>query len=264
MTDWRLGTVGFGYSDWAGVFYPKGVRSGDYLSYYAERFNCVELDTTFHATPPPERFRKWASATPRDFRFSLKVPKQVTHEPPLAKAVGELQRFVDHASELEGKLAVLLMQFPPSLNSAADRAMISFLDQIPKLPDGVRYAIEFRHPSWNTPRTLAFLSERQICLVNGDYVGEPDPLRVTTDMLYIRFIGEHDRFEELNHEQIDLSSRLKWWTEQIAPHRESSKSIWTMFNNDYAGYAIASAERFAKLEEIKRPEPPAPVQPSLF
>src|SRR4051812_23520541 len=80
MTRLAFGTMGFSYSDWAGVFYPSGMKPGDYLSYYARHFDTVELDTTFHATPPPERVRRWADVTPEGVRFCVKVPKDVTHE----------------------------------------------------------------------------------------------------------------------------------------------------------------------------------------
>src|SRR4051812_24078708 len=72
MSPFRLGTMGFGYDDWAGPFYPKGLRRDEWLTFYARHFNAVELDTTFHATPDVERVRRWAAAVPEDFRFCAK------------------------------------------------------------------------------------------------------------------------------------------------------------------------------------------------
>src|SRR5436190_23844928 len=65
--DWRLGTMGFGYADWSGVFYPAGLKSSEYLSFYAKHFNSVELDTTFYATPDVARVKHWAASVPEDF-----------------------------------------------------------------------------------------------------------------------------------------------------------------------------------------------------
>src|SRR5687768_13678275 len=79
--NWRLGTIGFSYADWAGPFYPRGMKPGEYLPYYARFFDAVELHTTFHAIPPPSRIRRWADATPEHFRFTVKSPRAVTHEP---------------------------------------------------------------------------------------------------------------------------------------------------------------------------------------
>ena len=89
-TDWRLGTIGFGYDDWRGPFYPANAKAGDYLAFYGRYFNAVELDTTFHATPPPDRAARWASAGPDDFRFCPKAPRALTHaaQPPQAPITG--------------------------------------------------------------------------------------------------------------------------------------------------------------------------------
>ena len=71
----RIGTCGWSYKEWSGVFYPRGMKPGEYLSYYSEQFDSVELDTTFHAVPPPERVRRWASVTPKHFQFCVKAPR---------------------------------------------------------------------------------------------------------------------------------------------------------------------------------------------
>ena len=77
MPNWRIGTMGFSYADWAGTFYPEEMKPANYLDFYARHFDAVELDTTFHA-PPAERVRQWAEATPDDFRFAVKAPRAVT------------------------------------------------------------------------------------------------------------------------------------------------------------------------------------------
>src|SRR3954447_15931011 len=111
--EWRVGTMGFSYADWAGVFYPTGMKAGDYLAHYAKYFDAVELDTTFHAAPPPERFRRWADVTPGGFRFAVKTPKTVTHEVAPDRAIGAMHEFVDAARTLGEKLGVVLIQFAP-------------------------------------------------------------------------------------------------------------------------------------------------------
>src|SRR3954469_23598862 len=86
MTDWRLGTMGFGYDDWSGPFYPRGVKSGDWLTFYARYFDAVELDTTFHAAPDAGRVRRGAAPVPDDFRFCAKAPRAVPHDLPPDRA----------------------------------------------------------------------------------------------------------------------------------------------------------------------------------
>src|SRR6476659_1528205 len=122
MTNWRLGTVGFGYDDWKGVFYPDSLKSADYLSFYSRHFDTVELDTTFHATPAAERVARWAMAVPEGFRFCVKTPKDVTHADGRVSApvrVDAMRRFVDVVREFREKLGVVLVQFPPSLDASS-------------------------------------------------------------------------------------------------------------------------------------------------
>ena len=92
---WRLGTMGFSYGDWAGVFYPRGLKNVDWLAHYARHFNAVELDTTFHALPDRDRVRRWGDATPPDFRFAAKTPKGITHESHLATRCTHQLRMAD-------------------------------------------------------------------------------------------------------------------------------------------------------------------------
>jgi|SRR5215831_13056474 len=75
-----LGTSSFTATGWEGSFYPKGMRSSDYLAFYAERFHTVEVDSTFYACPAARTVSNWASRTPDDFIFSVKAPQTITHE----------------------------------------------------------------------------------------------------------------------------------------------------------------------------------------
>ena len=89
----RLGTQGWSYPDWIGSFYPPGSRQEDYLPFYAEVFDTVELDTTFYHPPKPSVVRSWARHTPETFRFAAKVPQAITHTARLASVGEQLQEF---------------------------------------------------------------------------------------------------------------------------------------------------------------------------
>src|SRR5581483_283095 len=208
MTEWRLGTVGFGYADWQGVFYPPGRKPEDYLEFYARHFNSVELDTTFYAIPERPRVEQWREKVPADFRFSLKCPRQITHEGSIDRNIPLMNEFLNSARHFEGKLGVILLQFPPSFGKDHLGRLRVFLKE---MPQDVRLGIEFRDRDWFTSETYELLSEHRAALVAGDYVAPPRPITVTTDFLYIRWIGEHQRFAKLNCEQIDLTDRLLWW-----------------------------------------------------
>ena len=240
----RLGTMGFSYADWAGVFYPKGVKSTEFLSFYSRHFNIVELDTTFHAVPPIERVQRWRDETPDDFRFTAKVPKDITHASVIDRALPAMMDFLHVMSVFESKLAAILIQFPPSFGIDQSERLERFLQA---LPSDVRFAIELRNSTWFTPATIEMLRSNRVALVAADYVGSPRPIIATTDFLYIRWIGEHERFTQLDHEQLDVTDRLLWWRDQIELNAPRVDAIYGFFNNDYAGYSIATCNRMKQL-----------------
>jgi uncharacterized protein YecE (DUF72 family) len=259
--DYRLGTMGFGYREWAGVFYPPGVPASRYLEHYATRFDCVELDTTFHAAPPAARFRRWASVVPATFRFCIKAPRAVTHDGPPERSIDAMRRFLDDAWAMGEKLAVVLIQLPPTFAASERAGFERFLDALPR---HLAYAVEFRHVSWQGVAG-PMLSARKIALVAAEYEADPSPPVVTADFLYVRWIGVHDRYPHMNHEVRDPTARLTWWAEQIERCRLSVHTVWGMFNNDYAGYSVASAERFRRLVGLTGPVVPLPSrEPGLF
>ena len=261
MPHWRLGTIGFGYSDWDGVFYPKEVKSADHLAFYAKHFDTVELDTTFHAAPTAERVRRWAAAVPDDFRFCVKTPKDVTHaKPPLSGRVPQMLQFLDVLREFGGKLGVVLLQFPPGFDTGEARDLEKFLKA---LPADVRYGLELRHGSWNTDATARLLRDHRCCWVTADYFDEPWELRATTDFLYVRWIGQHGRFPTLDKEQVDITERLEWWQKRLAKAGEV-ETIWGLVNNDYSGYAVGTANRMKRVLGLPVAEVKDPRQGELF
>jgi uncharacterized protein YecE (DUF72 family) len=255
---WRLGTMGFGYDDWNGVFYPKSLPSSDRLSFYAKHFNAVELDTTFHAAPDAARVRKWADATPAGFRFCAKTPREITHDLPLAKAGKPMNAFLDVMREMREKLAVILLQFAPSFAADQSDELQAFLKD---LPSDIRYAVELRNRTWGTQRTLEMLAAANCALVSAEYLTRPARILSTTDFLYVRWIGQHGRFRTQSAEQIDVSDSLAWWKSALEKPAEKAKAFYGFFNNDYAGYAVATCNRFKKLIGLQAIGQP---QASLF
>jgi uncharacterized protein YecE (DUF72 family) len=263
VINWRIGTMGFSYADWAGVFYPEGTKPIDYLEFYAKHFNAVELDTTFHAVPPVERVRSWAAVTPDDFRFATKAPKTVTHDPDvrLDRAVGPMIEFLDVMRNLAEKLGPVLVQFPPSFTVRHTPQLERFLRALPSELD---YAIEFRNETWFADSTIELLRAHRCCWVAADYVNEPRQLHVTGDFLYIRWIGQHQQFASMDRERIDVSDRLEVWKRHLDPLLPRVSSLWGFFNNDYAGHAPATARRWLARLGLPVPSIEKPAQGKLF
>jgi uncharacterized protein YecE (DUF72 family) len=106
-----LGTSSFTAAGWDGSFYPKGMRSADYLAFYAERFHTVELDSTFYACPSARTVNNWAARTPDGFVFSVKVPQIITHEKVLVDRNAEFAEFTGTMDLLGHKLGPMVFSF---------------------------------------------------------------------------------------------------------------------------------------------------------
>ena len=178
MTDWWIGTMGFGYQDWRGGFYPQELAARNYLSYYSRIFNAAEVDSTFYGTPRASTVRRWAAQTPAEFRFCLKTPRTITHELGLVNAQGLMAEFVQAAGLLGPKLGAILLQFPPSFTASQLDTLAAFLGQ---LPAGPRYAVELRDASWYAPELglATVLQEAGVAWASTEYPGLPDRIDLT-------------------------------------------------------------------------------------
>ncbi len=261
MVDWHLGTIGFSYPEWKGSFYPAGLPAGQSLSYYSRIFNAVEINTTFYGPQSPAQIQRWVASTPDDFCFSLKAPRRVTHDLRLQNTGAEMSAFVEASAGLGEKFGAVLVQLPPSFTLAERPALESFLQT---LPDGPRYAIEFRHASWYVPETAGLLRQRRVCWVATDYEDLPVEIHPTTDFLYIRWIARHNVIPHPGHEVLDRTERLQSWLDRINANLDGINSIFGFFDNDYAGHAPATCNRLKSMLGLPVASSSAEEQGRLF
>ena len=218
-----VGTCGWSYKDWEGHFYPKGVSAGEYLSYYAERFPIVEVDSTFYGSPRPQMVQGWREKTPESFKFSLKVPQTITHEKLLLDCQKELEEFLSAARILEGKLLCCVLQFG-FFNSKMFATLNAFLDRLgPFLelrPKDVPLAVEIRNKYWMKKQFSDFLRNHAVTWVLADQAWMPMPEEmvrkldaVTGPFGYIRLLGDRKAVDELtptlNKTVIDRSEQIR-------------------------------------------------------
>mgnify|MGYP005838305691 CR=1 FL=1 len=243
--DWRLGTVGFGYKDWVGPFYPTGAKPATYLNTYAQSFNAVELDTTFYGPPDADKVRRWANTVPVNFIFCPKTPRRITHDLRLTgPALIEMHAFLSAIREFEHRLGPILIQFPPDFSPAESATLSDFLR---RLPAGLRYAIEFRHRAWYDGPAQNLLPAFNIAWVTADYPTTPRVLTHTADFLYLRFLGEHGKYQIKTHEREDRTADLQFWWQQLQPALPHVTHVYGFFNNDYSGFSPATCNRFKQL-----------------
>lgn len=286
---WSVGLVGFSYPEWSTTFYAATTGAGrasssHRLEIYARTFSCVEINTSFYAVPSLDTVRAWNDATPPNFRFTVKVPRDITHGPtppgllasPHAPPAGHLlrddtlstaRRLLDAVTPLGAKLGALLMQLPPTFSADRLDELAGFLD---RLASPTPLAIEFRHDSWWQPKTATLLRDRGVCWVCSDEsphreaaraptTGDtrpPRPIVATTNLLYVRLLGKHGQFPDRTRERIDPTPRLRWWKtrlEALASQHPAQLNIMTFFDNDFAGHAPATAQRFATMLGLPPP-----------
>jgi len=254
----HLGTVGFGYKQWRGVFYPAGLKPASYLSFYANYFNSVEIDSSFYGTPKAETVDKWGRSVPDGFMFCPKTPQQITHDHRLHNMGDEMGHFVETMGRLGGKLGPILIQMPPDFTTAERAPLLRFLDQ---LPPNVRYALEFRHLSWEKSNINQLLAERNVCRVSADYVIMPKLLHITTDFVYLRFLGRHGRYLTKDRELWDPTAELQRWNARLS---RFNGTLFGYFNNDYSGYSPEACRKFKQMRGLSAELPQNPVQGTLF
>ncbi len=262
MTIWHLGTVGFGYKEWQGSFYPANLPTAQFLAHYAEYFNAVEIDATFHGLPRLETLEQWAAQTPAGFRFCLKTPKAITHSPPLTGHLDEMQIFLELARSLGEKLGPVLIQLPPRFE--LNFHISDLITFVRALPNDLRYAVEFRHRSWENEAVYGLLQAHQAAFVAADYIHLPPHVHVVGDFVYLRFIGRHGRFPLKEREELDQTPRLAMWLGQLQAYLPTLRAVYGFFNNDYSGHSPATCNRFKRLIGLPTRYPEIPRQAPLF
>lgn len=181
-----VGTSGYNYPEWRGSFYPDKFPTTKMLSYYAERFNSVEVNYTFYRIPTAKLLQGWGDGTPPGFTFTLKAPRRITHDARLRNVTDLTRSFCQTATVLGDKLGVLLFQLPPNFKRDDD-VFTAFLDT---LPEGLRAAFEFRHESWHDPAIFDALRKRNLALCIADSEKMSTPVVPTADYSYFRLRDE--------------------------------------------------------------------------
>ena len=260
----HIGTCGFSYKDWVGPFYPQGIKSLDMLPFYAERFGCVEIDSTYYAIPKPQLFESMDRRTPNNFRFTVKAPGSITHLP--AESAPEAADAAAFRASLEpihatGKLGAVLAQFPHSFRPGPDayRRLRWLRGEWPDIP----IIAEFRHRDWQADATLATLRELDVGWCNVDEPRFSSLMRpgseVTSGIGYIRFHGRNYgkwwKQERAAHERYDYlysTQELTEWLPRIAAVDEQARETYVFFNNHHLGKSATNAQQLAEMLHARK------------
>ncbi len=236
----HVGTSGWSYDHWDGVLYPPGTPPRDRLAHYVRRFGTVELNASFYRWPRTATFAGWRRRLPEGFALSVKAPRGLTHAKRLYAPEAWAERIAASWHELGDRRAVLLVQLHPA--ATRDDARLDFFLSL--LPDWIRVAVEFRHPSWHDDGVFALLERHgaAYCVMSG--AGLPCVLRATAPFVYVRLHGP-DPVHLYAGSYPD--GDLRWWADRIGEWAASGRDVYAYFNNDGHGHAVRNAETLRAL-----------------
>lgn len=229
-----IGCSGFYYSDWKGTFYPDNIPKKQWLSYYASKFNALELNSSFYRIPKPEKIKSWYNETPSDFRMAVKGHRYMTQLKKL-KVDEQVQQYLTNffkaIEPLQEKMGPVLWQLPRSLNFNRQR-LEAFCSILPK---GYNHVIEFRHPSWFGEDTYEILKQYKagFCMVvaPGDL---PEVVKATSTAAYLRFHGNETWYKDPIPETV-----LDEWAKAL--QSLNTHENWIFFNNTDFAYGAKNA-----------------------
>ncbi|MFQ5584505.1 MAG: DUF72 domain-containing protein [Calditrichia bacterium] len=246
--DYKIGTSGYSYDDWKGVFYPADFPRGKMLDYYARHFDTVEINSTYYKIPHPVVFYHLARKTPGDFEFIVKTHQETTHKrQENEKAIEQLKEAVQPLVE-SNKFQGFLAQFPYSFKNIPDNR--DDLKHTKELVGDFPLFVEFHNWTWNRAEVFEFLREHDIAYVNVDQPRLrgliPPQQIVTSSNSYLRFHGRNDKewWKGSNITRYDyLYSReeLNEWMVRISHLLKRSFKTYIFFNNHPQGKAVQNA-----------------------
>jgi uncharacterized protein YecE (DUF72 family) len=249
-----IGCSGWSYTSWKGPFYPPHLENSDWLRFYSQVFDYVEIDSSFYRIPNQFMVKNWIKRTPVNFRFTAKFPKVITHDKLLVDVEEDVERFLENIEPLEKKTLALLIQLPPSLEIMP--GVEGLRNLLPLLDDRFRYAVEVRHQSWFQDLAYNFFADNDICLVWSQLARLSTPPIVTTDFLYVRFIGDRSIDEkDFGKIQKDRVSEMSNWANEIKNveigkekgRRSEVRDAMIAANNHYAGFGPGTVNIFRNM-----------------
>jgi uncharacterized protein YecE (DUF72 family) len=229
----RIGCSGWNYKSWKDEFY-EGKPARLWLQHYARHFDTVEVNNTFYRLPLRSSVAKWVAETPRDFLFTIKASRYLTHIKRLTDMQQGLERYYERIEPLvhSPKLGPVLWQLPPSFRRDDDR----LASALAALPPG-RHCFEFRHPSWFADPVYELLRAHDAALVIGDRpeVKEFQTHVFTADWTFVRFhYGSRGRRGNYSESELEeWARRFERWSGEV--------DVLAYFNNDWEVFAVRNA-----------------------
>ena len=228
-----VGCSGWQYKHWRGDFYPAGLPQRAWFGYYAERFDTVEINSSFYRLPESSTFDSWRERAPDRFTYAVKASRFLTHMKKLKDPDEPLALFFSRARRLGTTLGPVLYQLPPRWPVNIDRFR-TFLEALPKTR---RHVVEFREPSWYCDEVFTLMRQHHVALCLHDMEGSASGRLEVGPITYVRFHGPAKYSGRYN------DSGLERWAEWLAARAKAGVPVYAYFNNDIGGHAPRDAGR---------------------
>jgi uncharacterized protein YecE (DUF72 family) len=236
---YRVGTSGWTYDHWKGLFYPPDLPKSRWFEYYLARFSTVEVNATFYRTFKDQTYQNWRERVPLDFRYVLKVPRLITHRKYLENAAEDIHSFWRSATLLGEKLGLILLQVAPGTPYDLERlrsALLAFADPL-------KVAVEFRKKDWENEEVYSLLRELGAIYCSVDSPRSQLTDRLTSDVAYLRLHGRAHWYLH-NYSQSELEE-IAALARRLA--EQGTTTVYIFFNNDFEGHAPHNAMALIKL-----------------
>jgi len=246
-----FGTSGWSYKEWIGPFYSAEKKM---FSHYAKFFDTVEINSTFYNYPSKASIFGLDRASPKNFVFSTKLPRLITHEKRLNPELlvkNDLIRFLELLDPLyaHGKLGCILIQLPPSF--MYERDIKNFETFLEMLPEGYEFAAEFRNNSWLRDETWNLLRSYRVAYCVVDEPLLPPEVQVTANFAYFRW---HGRGLRTWYDYHYSEEELRNWIPNVEKARRKVEKIYGYFNNHFHGYAVENCMEILEMLNSSKPE----------
>lgn len=227
----HIGCSSYATPSWKAIFYPNELSKRMWFDYYSRHFNTYEFNGTFYRFPTVQNLLSWSGKVSDDFRFSVKVPKIITHVKGLKGCEQEIEEFYSISKDgFKNKLACILWQLPPSFSFNDDR--LKSVLQV--MNANFKNVVEFRHESWWRDEVIKKLTENDITFCNVNYPGLPTVIQQTTSIGYIRMHGNPRLFYSAY-----TTEEIETLYDQI--NQIGFKEVFVYFNNTASTAAIRNA-----------------------
>lgn len=237
----HIGTSGWSYKHWKGIFYPNEMSPADYIGFYANHFSVSELNGSFYKLPTQKTVQQWLTKVPDDFLFCPKMSRYLTHMKKLHDPEEPLQRFFNIFEPVKERLGPILIQLPD--NVRFNEAVVTpFYELLHSDYADYRFAMEVRDASWFSEESLSLMKKHKVTLVFAQSGRFPYYEEITAKDIFIRFHGPDSLYSSSYSDDVlrEYASKFCEWVRQ-------GHHVWAFFNNDVGGHALHNG---AKLKQL--------------